>query len=485
MPTPNIPQVQTANTFDQWRIYTNNTINAVNELRSTTYEKEAGLLYLSNTDISTALLVSGNATVQKTLTVGNLIAANANITNNLTATNANITGTLTLAGVDIAQALSNAANTVMISANNGATLTASRLNFVNTSTVMVAVTSGLNGNANVSFTVSGGAGAQGVQGTVGAQGVQGAVGAQGAPGGGSPGSGAQGPQGVQGAAGAQGVQGAAGAQGNQGFQGAAGAQGHQGFQGAAGAQGNQGFQGHQGFQGRQGAAGAQGATGPSTVINATNDTSTNPLYPVLVGATGSDQTAKASTSKLSYNANSGRLTATEISGTHYGDGSNLTGIGIPRAASSTSAGAVSYNGHTSAAGEFYGGTTNPSGTTRINYAGDLYVNNLYAINEISAFVSDERLKNIEGNIGGALDKVQKLNGFFFKFNETAKDLGYVGDERMVGVSAQQVKEILPEVIADAPIDNKYMTVHYDKLVPLLIEAIKELKKEVDELRGKI
>jgi len=462
MPTPNIPQVQTANTFDQWRIYTNGTINAVNELRSTTYEKEAGLLYLSNTDISTALLVAGNATVQKTLTVGNLIAANANITNNLTATNANITGTLTLAGVNVSSSLANAANTVMISANNGATLAASRLNFINTSTLTVSVTSGISGNANVAFTVIGGGGG----GAQGAQGVQGAAGAQGSAG-------------VQGAAGAQG---SAGAQGAAGVQGAAGAQGSAGAQGAAGVQGSAGAQGAAGVQG---AAGAQGAIGPSTTINATNDTSTNPLYPVLVGATGSDQTAKASTSKLSYNANSGRLTATEISGTHYGDGSNLTGIPIARAASSTSTGAVAYNGHTSAAGEFYGGTTNPSGTTRINYAGDLYVNNLYAINDISAFVSDERLKSIEGNIGGALDKVQKLNGFFFRFNDTAKELGYVGDERLVGVSAQQVKEILPEVIADAPIDNKYMTVHYDKLVPLLIEAIKELKKEVDELKSKI
>jgi hypothetical protein len=481
MPTPNIPQVQTANTFDQWRIYTNNTINAANELRSTTYEKEAGLLYLSNTDISTALLVAGNATVQRTLTVGNLIAANANITNNLTATNANITGTLTLAGVNIAQALSNAANTVMISANNGATLTASRLNFVNTATLTVSVTSGTSGNANVAFTVSGGVGAQGVQGAPGV-GSPGAQGVQGAPGSGSATPGAQG---VQGSAGAQGVQGAAGA---QGVQGAAGAQGVQGLAGAQGVQGRIGAQGaigSQGVQGVKGDAGAQGATGPSTVINATNDTSTNPLYPVLVGAAGSDQTAKASTTKLSYNGNTGRLTATEISGTHYGDGSNLSGIAIPRAAGSGTIGAMAFNGNIKASGQLYDGTTAPTNTTRLNYDGNLYAYSLFAIDDITAFVSDERLKSIEGNIGGALDKVQKLNGFFFRFNDTAKDLGYVGDERMVGVSAQQVKEILPEVIADAPIDNKYMTVHYDKLVPLLIEAIKELKKEVDELKSKL
>ena len=77
------------------------------------------------------------------------------------------------------------------------------------------------------------------------------------------------------------------------------------------------------------------------------------------------------------------------------------------------------------------------------------------------------------------DLIDKINGYYFYENETAKQLGYNNDKRMVGVIAQEVNEILPEVIAEAPISSEYMTVKYDKLVPLLINAIKELKEKLN------
>ena len=106
-----------------------------------------------------------------------------------------------------------------------------------------------------------------------------------------------------------------------------------------------------------------------------------------------------------------------------------------------------------------------------------------ATGNITAFASDIRLKTEIKPIENAVAKLLKLNGFTYELNELAGSLGYELDgERYSGVSAQDVKEVLPEAVKPAPINEEYMTVQYEKLVPLLIEAIKELKAEIDELK---
>ncbi len=109
-------------------------------------------------------------------------------------------------------------------------------------------------------------------------------------------------------------------------------------------------------------------------------------------------------------------------------------------------------------------------------------NQLTINGNIIAFASDDRLKTNKAEITNALDKVVSLSGFTYNFNETAAELGFNTDITYVGVSAQEVKKVLPEAVAPAPVDGKYMTVQYEKIVPLLIEAIKELKAEVDQLK---
>lgn len=106
-----------------------------------------------------------------------------------------------------------------------------------------------------------------------------------------------------------------------------------------------------------------------------------------------------------------------------------------------------------------------------------------ATNNITAYYSDDRLKNKLGPILNALSKVKSLNGFYYEANQTAQDLGYDAI-REVGVSAQEVQSILPEIVVPAPISDKYLTVRYEKLIPLLVEAIKELSEEVDKLSNK-
>ena len=53
----------------------------------------------------------------------------------------------------------------------------------------------------------------------------------------------------------------------------------------------------------------------------------------------------------------------------------------------------------------------------------------------------------------------------------------------VGVIAQEMKEVLPEVVMEALSDDEYMSVSYGNIVGVLIEAIKELKAEIEELKG--
>jgi hypothetical protein len=106
-----------------------------------------------------------------------------------------------------------------------------------------------------------------------------------------------------------------------------------------------------------------------------------------------------------------------------------------------------------------------------------------ATNNVTAFFSDDRLKDKLGKIEHALDKLCSLEGFYYEPNAVAQSLGYEV-VREVGISAQQMKEILPEIVAPAPIDAQYMTVRYERALPLIVEAIKELRAEVEALKEK-
>ena len=116
--------------------------------------------------------------------------------------------------------------------------------------------------------------------------------------------------------------------------------------------------------------------------------------------------------------------------------------------------------------------------------------------QITAYYSDERLKENVQLIPNALDKVMDLRGVTYNSNKLAETFGYTNKEKQVGVLAGDVEKVLPEAVKPAPFDimifenteisksgENYKTVQYEKIVPLLIEAIKELNMEIKQLKG--
>ena len=119
---------------------------------------------------------------------------------------------------------------------------------------------------------------------------------------------------------------------------------------------------------------------------------------------------------------------------------------------------------------------------RVENDGDIHADgNVIAY---STTISDERLKKDIVKIDGALDKVSQLNGYTFEYLADGK--------KSAGVIAQEVEKVLPSAITESTLplkmgddnETEYKTVQYDQLHGLMIEAIKELKAEIEELKAR-
>tara|TARA_R110000868_G_scaffold25423_2_gene99138 strand:- start:2649 stop:4139 length:1491 start_codon:yes stop_codon:yes gene_type:complete len=116
-----------------------------------------------------------------------------------------------------------------------------------------------------------------------------------------------------------------------------------------------------------------------------------------------------------------------------------------------------------------------------------------ATGDITSAYSDGRLKTNVEEISNALDIISGMRGVRYKASDELTKYGMKASKRtQVGVIAQEVQRVMPEVVTLAPFDidenneskskENYLTVSYERLVPVLIQAIKELKKEVEELK---
>jgi hypothetical protein len=207
------------------------------------------------------------------------------------------------------------------------------------------------------------------------------------------------------------------------------------------------------------------------------------------------------------------LTATNISGA----GANITALNMTNVSSGTLAVTRGGTGATAiAAGQILIGNTTSilqtsnliwdTTNTRLGIGTEtpavrlhVFGGDIACTGDVSAYYSDERLKTKISDINDPLEIVDRLNGFYYIPNDLAYLNGITNTDKEIGLSAQDVQKVLPEIVRIAPFDltrdaddkkisksgENYLTISYERLAPVFVEAIKELKKEITFLKQRV
>jgi len=253
-------------------------------------------------------------------------------------------------------------------------------------------------------------------------------------------------------------------------------------------------------------------------ITPNNFTSSNPgVVPGSGG--GTSNFLRADGTWTTPPSSGGTVTSVAVSGGSTGlttSGGPVTGTGtITLAGTLNVASGGTGAGTQTANGVLLGNGTSPISATAVGTTGQLLVGSgaapawssvalvtgagvavtgaITATGNITAFFSDRRLKENVTPLADAVAKIETLNGIRYTPNALAASFGYDRNEAIVGLFADEVQAVLPEAVKRAPFDTEngvsksgenYITVQYEKLVPLLVEAIKELNARIRTLEGK-
>jgi hypothetical protein len=168
--------------------------------------------------------------------------------------------------------------------------------------------------------------------------------------------------------------------------------------------------------------------------------------------------------------------STALTGSIFQTGSfNVTG-------SSMLSGSVSITGSTNIIGAVSSSDDGRFKSLGINVAPSGVAGAILATNDVVAFASsDERLKENLEPIGSAVEKVEQITGYTYNWIPM-EDIHVYGDMKDIGVIAQEVEKVLPEIVSDR--ENGYKAIKYDKLTAVLIQAVKELSDRVKTLENK-
>ena len=132
------------------------------------------------------------------------------------------------------------------------------------------------------------------------------------------------------------------------------------------------------------------------------------------------------------------------------------------------------------------------------FGGILQVNgDIRSNGNITAYYSDERLKTITEYVSDVLPTLSKIRVFRYNCNDLAASYGYDKNKKEIGLSAQEIQKYYPEVVSIAPFDakydeetkelisksgEKYLTLDYERLVPILLQGIKDLNNIVEKMQ---
>ncbi len=231
----------------------------------------------------------------------------------------------------------------------------------------------------------------------------------------------------------------------------------------------------------------------ATFTVTSNATSANTVSAIVARDASGNFSAGTITAALSGNASTATTLATarNIQGVSFNGSADITVV--------TAGTGVSVSGTAVSIGQAVGTASNVQfNSLGVGTAGSGTAGQIRATNEITAYYSDKRLKENIKPIENALAKTLALHGVTYNANDVAESFGYTNKETQVGLLAQDVKAVLPEVVVPAPFDiavkdgkevsksgEDYMTVKYEKIVALLVEAIKELNDKVESLEAQL
>ena len=99
--------------------------------------------------------------------------------------------------------------------------------------------------------------------------------------------------------------------------------------------------------------------------------------------------------------------------------------------------------------------------------------------------SDSRLKDIHSTIDNGLERLKHINPVEFKWNKKAQDEFGADDEVHTGLLAQEVEKVLPDIVKRSSWSRDYKAIKYERMVPLLLSAIKQLQNKVESLEAQL